>query len=213
MSRIMTALVFMLFATSSSSLAQDSRDTPIELVRVRQPIVVDGVMNDEGWRDAPVLPAVMYTPVFKGQPTQRTEMRAVMQPTGGRRSRLKSGWLWMDSMIIDRSARSWSALSESFLAGSLLVPLKGRIVCARRFPEHCRTSPGNPPRPRATALTKAFSCSRVLGRGVGIPVRAIREEIPVDPIQPHDDHSRMGSSIASSAIAQVLRHVEASPTA
>jgi len=136
-----------------------------------------------------------------------------MQPTGGRRSRLKSGWLWMDSMIIDRSARSWSALSKSCLAGSLLVPLKGRIVYARRFPEHCRTSPGNPPRPRATALTNSFSCSRVLGRGVGIPVRAIREEIPVDPIQPHDDHSRMGSSIASSAIAQVLRHVEASRTA
>jgi len=75
--RILTALVFMLFATSSSSLAQDSHGTPIELVRVRQPIVVDGVMNDEGWRDAPVLPAVMYTPIFKGQPTQRTEMRVV----------------------------------------------------------------------------------------------------------------------------------------
>src|SRR6266540_1491707 len=67
----------MLFATSSSSLAQDSHGTPIELVRVRQPIVVDGVKNDEGWRDAPVLPAVMYTPIFKGQPTQRTEMRVV----------------------------------------------------------------------------------------------------------------------------------------
>ena len=77
MRRILTALVFVLFATSSSSLAQDSRGTPIELVRVRQPIVVDGVMNDEGWRDAPVLPAVMYTPVFNGQPTQRTEMRVV----------------------------------------------------------------------------------------------------------------------------------------
>ena len=77
MGRFTTALVFMLFTTSSPSLAQDSRDTPIELVRVRQPIVVDGLMNDEGWRDAPVLPAVMYTPVFKGQPTQRTELRAV----------------------------------------------------------------------------------------------------------------------------------------
>ncbi len=77
MSRIITALGLMLFATSSSSRAQESRDTPIELVRVRQPIVVDGVMNDEGWRDAPVLSAVMYTPVFKGQPTQRTELRAV----------------------------------------------------------------------------------------------------------------------------------------
>src|SRR5260370_37284742 len=77
MRRILTALVFIHLAASSFSRAQESRATPIELVRVRQPIVVDGVMNDEGWRDAPVLPAVMYTPVFKGRPPQRTELRAV----------------------------------------------------------------------------------------------------------------------------------------
>src|SRR5258707_654351 len=65
MSRIITALGLILFATSSSSRAQESRDMPIELVRVRQPIVVDGVMNDEGWRNAPVLPAVMYTLGFQ----------------------------------------------------------------------------------------------------------------------------------------------------
>jgi hypothetical protein len=75
MCRITTALVFLLFATSSSSLAQESRERPIELVRISRPIVVDGVMNDEGWREVPVLPAVMYAPVFKGQPTQRTDLR------------------------------------------------------------------------------------------------------------------------------------------
>src|SRR5216683_7716681 len=52
------------------------------------------------------------------------------------------------------------------------------MLCPLRFPEHCRTSPGNPPRPRATALTKALSCSSALGRGVGIPVRAIGGGIP-----------------------------------
>src|SRR6267142_6698085 len=37
------------------------------------------------------------------------------------------------------------------------------MLHSRCFPEHCRTSPGSPPRPRATALTKVFFvswCSR-----------------------------------------------------
>jgi hypothetical protein len=45
----------------------------------------------------------------------------------------------------------------------LRVHWKARMLCLRCFPEHCRTPPGNPPRPRATALTKAFSCSGTLG--------------------------------------------------
>src|SRR5688500_1965429 len=77
MPRLVTALVFTLFATASSSSAQESRERPIELVRISQPIVVDGVMNDRGWREVPALPAVMYAPVFNGQPTERTEMRVV----------------------------------------------------------------------------------------------------------------------------------------
>lgn len=39
---------------------------------------------------------------------------------------------------------------------TLLVRGKARILSLHRFPEHCRTSPGNLLRPRATALTKAF---------------------------------------------------------
>ena len=38
----------------------------------------------------------------------------------------------------------------------LLVSREERMLGSFRFLEHCRTSPGNPPRPRATALTKAF---------------------------------------------------------
>jgi hypothetical protein len=33
------------------------------------------------------------------------------------------------------------------------------MLHSRCFPEHCRTSPGSPPRPRATALTKVFFVS------------------------------------------------------
>ena len=41
----------------------------------------------------------------------------------------------------------------------LRVPRKGRMLHSCCFPEHCRTSPGSPPRPRATALTKVFFAS------------------------------------------------------
>jgi Domain of unknown function (DUF5916)/Carbohydrate family 9 binding domain-like len=48
---------------------------PLELTRVTTPIVVDGVMDDAGWREVDPLPLTMYVPVFRGTPTQRTEIR------------------------------------------------------------------------------------------------------------------------------------------
>jgi hypothetical protein len=55
--------------------ADAARETPLELTRVASPIVVDGVMNDEGWRTVAALPLTMYLPVFRGQPSQRSEIR------------------------------------------------------------------------------------------------------------------------------------------
>jgi hypothetical protein len=55
--------------------AQISREAPIDLTRVAVPIVIDGAMNDEGWRNVPPLPLTMYTPVFEGPPTERSEIR------------------------------------------------------------------------------------------------------------------------------------------
>lgn len=49
--------------------------TPLELTRIASPIVVDGVMKDEGWQNVPPLPLTMYLPVFRGTPTQRSEIR------------------------------------------------------------------------------------------------------------------------------------------
>ena len=45
------------------------------LTRISSPIVVDGVMNDEAWRTIEPLPLTMYLPVFRGEPTQRSEIR------------------------------------------------------------------------------------------------------------------------------------------
>ena len=53
----------------------EQREAPLELTRVSSPIGVDGVMNDEAWRGVAPLPLTMYLPVFRGEPTQRTEIR------------------------------------------------------------------------------------------------------------------------------------------
>jgi hypothetical protein len=45
------------------------------LPRLAAPIVLDGQMTDEGWKGVPVLPVTMHLPVFKGTPTQKTEIR------------------------------------------------------------------------------------------------------------------------------------------
>lgn len=59
-------------------LAQASEQTsPLPLTRVNTPIVIDAVMDDAAWQGVEPLPLTMYTPVFKGEPTQRSEIRVV----------------------------------------------------------------------------------------------------------------------------------------
>ena len=55
--------------------AASAQETPLELTRLTGPIVVDGRLDDEAWQQLPTLPLTMYNPVFRGQPTQRTEIR------------------------------------------------------------------------------------------------------------------------------------------
>src|SRR5688572_23831354 len=45
------------------------------LRRLIVPITLDGRMDDPAWKDIPALPLTMHLPVFKGAPTQRTEIR------------------------------------------------------------------------------------------------------------------------------------------
>ena len=47
----------------------------VELTRLEGPIEFDGVPDDEAWRGVPALPLTMYTPIFRGEATQRTEIR------------------------------------------------------------------------------------------------------------------------------------------
>ena len=57
-------------AVSAQTLAP-----PLELTRLKGAISVDGVPDEAAWQAVPILPLTVYTPVFKGTPTQRTEIR------------------------------------------------------------------------------------------------------------------------------------------
>ena len=73
------------------------------------------------------------------------------------------------------STKSEPLIEETGTSRPLLVPRKGRMLRLHRFPEHCRTPPGNPPRPWATALTKAFPVV-ALSSGV-CPSRSVRSAV------------------------------------
>ncbi|MEO5894276.1 MAG: carbohydrate binding family 9 domain-containing protein [Vicinamibacterales bacterium] len=67
------ALVTLLVTAPASSAA--AQEAPLELTRLSGPIVLDGKLDEPAWEQVPSLPLTMYTPVFRGQPTQRTEIR------------------------------------------------------------------------------------------------------------------------------------------
>lgn len=48
---------------------------PLPLPRLAGPIDIDGRPDERAWQDVPALPLTMYSPVFRGEPTQRTEIR------------------------------------------------------------------------------------------------------------------------------------------
>src|SRR5687767_7085014 len=65
-------LATLLLGSATPLLAQEA---PLELTRLPGPITVDGRPDEEAWQKVPTLPLTMYTPVFRGTPTQRTEIR------------------------------------------------------------------------------------------------------------------------------------------
>lgn len=52
-----------------------AQEGPLELTRLSGPITMDGRPDEPAWEQVPVLPMTMYLPVFRGMPTQRTEIR------------------------------------------------------------------------------------------------------------------------------------------
>lgn len=53
----------------------EANAAPLALPRLTGQVVLDGRLDDAGWRDVPALPLTMYVPVFRGTPRERTEIR------------------------------------------------------------------------------------------------------------------------------------------
>ena len=48
---------------------------PLSLTYLTAPIQIDGLSNEPGWQRIEPLPMIMYKPIYKGEPTERTEIR------------------------------------------------------------------------------------------------------------------------------------------
>lgn len=66
---------FVVLALAAAPVAIAAQEAPLELTRLPGPITIDGRPDEPAWQQVPALPLTMYTPVFRGTPTQRTEIR------------------------------------------------------------------------------------------------------------------------------------------
>ena len=68
--------VMLLLLLPSSAFAQTvATNETMPLHRLSAPITFDGRLDDEAWKAIPSLPMTMHLPVFRGTPTQKTEIR------------------------------------------------------------------------------------------------------------------------------------------
>jgi hypothetical protein len=70
MRRSVAILLFVL-----ATAVAHAQEGPLALTRLPGPITVDGMPDEPAWQQVPLLPVTMYTPVFRGEPKQRTEIR------------------------------------------------------------------------------------------------------------------------------------------
>ena len=72
LSKPILAYVILIFtAAVNAANAQE----PLPLTRFTESIQIDGLSNEPGWQRIEPLPMIMYKPIYKGEPTERTEVR------------------------------------------------------------------------------------------------------------------------------------------
>jgi hypothetical protein len=72
---VRTWLLVATLASAAFPLPIQAQEGAIDLARLTGPVVLDGTPDEAAWQAIPPLPLTMYTPVFRGTPTQRTEIR------------------------------------------------------------------------------------------------------------------------------------------
>ena len=61
------ALQVSLVTFLTAAFAEAQKPDPITLPRLTGPVVIDGVLDDEAWKQIPALPLTMYAPVFRSE--------------------------------------------------------------------------------------------------------------------------------------------------
>ena len=57
------------------SLNTASAQEPLQLIYLTESIQIDGLSNEPGWQRIEPLPMIMYKPTYRGEPTEKTEVR------------------------------------------------------------------------------------------------------------------------------------------
>ena len=71
---IVVCAVIPLTSVKSQSQSVET-DSPFIPTRLTGPIEIDGFVNDSAWEGVDPLPLVMYEPIFRGAPSERTDIR------------------------------------------------------------------------------------------------------------------------------------------
>ncbi len=69
------ALAFGLVSVFGIAGAGGQQTKPLALERLKAPVTLDGMPDEPAWQQIASLPLTMYSPVFRGAPTQRSEIR------------------------------------------------------------------------------------------------------------------------------------------
>lgn len=74
-SRFYCFSILISFLLLTHSLKAQETAPPVTIPKLLQSITFDGKVEDPAWGDIPALPLVMYEPVFKGEVSEKTEIR------------------------------------------------------------------------------------------------------------------------------------------
>ena len=64
------AILLLVFFVNAAN-AQD----PLQLIYLTESIQIDGLSDEPGWQRIEPLPMIMYKPTYRGEPTEKTEVR------------------------------------------------------------------------------------------------------------------------------------------
>jgi len=75
LSTLLLLCMFPILPAMAAQAADDDRTTPLVLPRLSGPITLDGYSDEPAWQAIEPLPLTAFMPIYRGTPTERTEIR------------------------------------------------------------------------------------------------------------------------------------------